>query len=426
MLKAFSYEEQKTVNIELSAEDLIVPQNQPKSTLVNVLFERNTKLSDTLTYDITAWSLPYVYGLNAYQVDGKIELSEYTRTQSIMKKSDNKPYAFLLNWTSINDARFLSAALNLGIRVNYSTKKFQYNGTNFSAGSLIINRIDNDKIIDNYDDKVLKIANQFGRNLVPVFSGAAITSIDLGSHKISFLKKPKIAMIAGDDVSTLNFGELWYFFEQDINFPIDIIQKKTMDNVDLDEYDVLLLASGQYNSLQNDEGFKKIDGWVNSGGNLILIESAIKAFIGEEKFGLMENKKDEEEDKDPKPVLYPFEDSERENLKKYIRGGIIKMEIDNSHPLAYGYDTHYYTLKTNNDSFKFMEDGWNVGYISTENKVVAGFVGSESKSKLNKNLVFGVEERGEGKIIYFADNPLFRAFWQNGKLFLANAVFFNN
>jgi hypothetical protein len=24
------------------------------------------------------------------------------------------------------------------------------------------------------------------------------------------------------------------------------------------------------------------------------------------------------------------------------------------------------------------------------------------------------------------DNPLFRAFWQNGKLFFANAVFFTN
>jgi hypothetical protein len=53
-------------------------------------------------------------------------------------------------------------------------------------------------------------------------------------------------------------------------------------------------------------------------------------------------------------------------------------------------------------------------------------VGSETKENLNKNLIFGVEERGRGQVVYFADNPLFRAFWQNGKLFVANAVFFDN
>ncbi|MFT6871926.1 MAG: hypothetical protein ACJAVN_000931, partial [Roseivirga sp.] len=30
---------------------------------------------------------------------------------------------------------------------------------------------------------------------------------------------------------------------------------------------------------------------------------------------------------------------------------------------------------------------------------------------------------GRGSMIYFADNPLFRAFWENGKMFVANAIF---
>jgi len=102
------------------------------------------------------------------------------------------------------------------------------------------------------------------------------------------------------------------------------------------------------------------------------------------------------------------------------------MEIDNSLPLAYGYDKNYYTLKNQNESYKFLEDGWNIGYITSYKMAVAGFVGSESKPKLNKNLVFGVEQRSKGNVIYFADNPVFRGFWQNGKLFLANAIFFNN
>jgi hypothetical protein len=38
-------------------------------------------------------------------------------------------------------------------------------------------------------------------------------------------------------------------------------------------------------------------------------------------------------------------------------------------------------------------------------------------------MVFGVESMGRGNVVYLADNPLFRAFWRNGKLLFGNAVF---
>jgi hypothetical protein len=54
---------------------------------------------------------------------------------------------------------------------------------------------------------------------------------------------------------------------------------------------------------------------------------------------------------------------------------------------------------------------------------VSGFVGSELKAKLNDALVFGVQDMGSGKIVYLADNLMFRNFWENGKLMFCNAVF---
>jgi hypothetical protein len=38
----------------------------------------------------------------------------------------------------------------------------------------------------------------------------------------------------------------------------------------------------------------------------------------------------------------------------------------------------------------------------------------------------GVQPMGRGSIVYFSDNPIFRSFWENGKLLLANAVFLVN
>jgi hypothetical protein len=425
-VKASSYSTNQIASINIKPGDLVVPLKQPKSTLVKVLFEKNTKLVDTLTYDITAWSLPYVYGVEGYETSAKIDLIDFQPEVHKSPSLQKTPYAYLLNWTSIRDAEFLSNAQGLGIKVNYFTEGFTYNQNEFNPGTLVINRVDNEKSVRDFHKKITEMASELNRNLIPVYSGAALGKIDLGSSKISYMKKPKIALLAGEGISTLNFGEIWYFLEQEIKAPVDIIDRDIISRIDLDNYDVIILASGAYGDLNSEETFGKIDDWIKKGGKIILFENAIDSFLGENKFSLEEMKEGDEDEDEEDPVLFPYNDSERETLKKYIQGGIIQMEIDGTHPLAYGYEQEYYTLKNNSTSYKYLEDGWNVGYISSENKVVAGFVGSETKENLNKNLVFGVEERGRGQVVYFADNPLFRAFWQNGKLFVANAVFFDN
>lgn len=424
-IKATAFKDDASLTIEVNPGDIIVPLDQPKSRLTKILFEKHTKLVDTLTYDITAWSLPYVYGLEAFESSSKIELSDYKPVTVDKHDEVELPYAYLLNWSSLIDAEFLAKAMKMGIKTTYFTEKITYNGKQYNEGSLVINRFDNEKSVPGFHSKINKLAAELNRDLVPLKSGASIQKIDLGSSKIRFLKKPKIALAAGEGISTYNFGEIWHFFEQEIKQPVDIIDKKRLARLDLDDYDVIVFASGGYSEFSSENGFKKLDTWIKKGGKLILFEYAINSFIGEEKFSLEKMEEDEEDEKED-PILYPYADSERENLKKYIQGGIIKLEIDPTHPLAYGYGKEYHTLKNNSSSFKYLEDGWNVGYITSDNKIVAGFVGADTKEKLMKNLVFGVEERGRGQVIYFADNPLFRAFWQNGKLLVANAIYFDN
>lgn len=107
-----------------------------------------------------------------------------------------------------------------------------------------------------------------------------------------------------------------------------------------------------------------------------------------------------------------------------ITGSIYKITLDNTHPLAFGYGDTYYTLKLGNDSYKFLEDGYNVGYIKGEPESVAGFSGENAKASLKNSIVFAQAEKGRGSVVYLVDDVIFRSFWQNGKLFLANAVFF--
>lgn len=92
-------------------------------------------------------------------------------------------------------------------------------------------------------------------------------------------------------------------------------------------------------------------------------------------------------------------------------------------PLAFGMKGNYYTLKTNELRYSYLENGWNVGIIPGNAKPVQGFAGHKVNKKLNNSLVLGVEEKGQGNIVYLLDNPLFRCFWESGKMIFANAVF---
>ena len=69
-----------------------------------------------------------------------------------------------------------------------------------------------------------------------------------------------------------------------------------------------------------------------------------------------------------------------------------------------------------------MEDGWNVGVIKKENQL-SGFVGNNIRKIIKDGTVIGVQPLGSGSIVFFADDPVFRSFWENGKMMLANAVF---
>ena len=62
-VSGFKYTSNAQGSMSTTSNDLVVSTNQPKGKMVKVLFEPNAKLSDSLTYDITAWSLPYAYGL---------------------------------------------------------------------------------------------------------------------------------------------------------------------------------------------------------------------------------------------------------------------------------------------------------------------------------------------------------------------------
>ena len=135
-----------------------------------------------------------------------------------------------------------------------------------------------------------------------------------------------------------------------------------------------------------------------------------------------EKKDDKKETPGDYSLLKRYENRERDQLVNSIPGSIYKVELDNSHPLAFGYGDLYYTLKQDDNIYEFLkEGGWNVGVIRKDN-LVSGFAGSKTKERLKDGLLFGVQDLGRGELVYLADDIMFRSFWENGKLMMCNAV----
>ena len=422
-VSGYDYNASSNGQMNTSSDDLVVSTNQPKGKMVKVLFEPNAKLSDSITYDITAWSMPYAYGLKTIASEKLVQSD--TKKQTTVNNSISKTATgYIVEWNHLKDAEFLTDLLKQNIKIRFTEKPLQTEGKTFNRGSLIIVRGDNKKSTD-FDNVVLKSANKFNRELHAVQSGFSKRGPDFGSPDIKLVNKQKIAILSGNGTSSLNYGALWHFFEQQLHYPVTSVNTDNFSSLNLSKFDVLIIPSGYYNSIINQSGLNKIKSWVSKGGKVIAVSNALNAFAGKKGFNL---KKNETNKKNKDSVnLIPYANRERESIKNMISGAIFKTKVDNTHPMAYGYNNNYFSLKLGTSSYKlFGDNNFNVSYLGDNPTQVSGFVGSNTLEKLNNSLVFGEERIGKGSMIYMVDDVMFRSFWENGKLFLVNAIFFVN
>ncbi len=426
-LKGFSYKTNNQSNFSAGTSDLVINIYQPTSRLITALFEPKAKLSDSLTYDITAWALPYAYGLDAYAISERINPDKSFENKVIINNIEKNAYAYIAKYNSLEDAKWLAHLFKNEVNVRVAHKNFTLEGNAFEKGSLVITQRNNEHIKGGLDKLIKESAKLYNRNPIAVTTGFADRGVDLGSSSVAKLKIPKIAVLSGEQTSSLSYGEIWHFFERQLDYRVTALGTNYLDRIDLDTYDVLVVPNGYYRMF-NDEMITKLSSWVSGGGNLVIMGNALNSFNGKNGYGLKEffddkEKKENVTTPNMEDVLKAYETLERDELRSSIFGAIFKIKLDNTHPLAYGYGSEYFTLKTNTLKFSFLENGQNVGIIRGDAKALSGFAGSLATDKLGNSLVFGVENKGRGTVVYMVDNPLFRGFWDNGKLLFTNAVF---
>jgi hypothetical protein len=432
-----NYETGRMSQFRAAEGDIVVNANQPKSNLLRVLLERQSRISDSVTYDITAWSAPFVYGLQAYGLNAYVAVqkphAEAPGRDNAVGDVPDTTYAYAVRWAGLNSAKLLSLLLQNGVKVRYAELPFQAGGKNFERGTLLIAHAGNGHLGEDFwTRKLAQMFREAGVSVERIASGFVEKGADFGSDLVRYVHPPRVAMLTGEELNSEDAGEVWHLFEQELRYPITLLNATEARQIPWKDFDVLILPNGNYRVMEDKNVADGLKAWVAGGGRLIAMQDAIAELVKGD-WGIREkgrengaDKEEEKEDSD-KPVgygaLHRYGDRQREEVETTVPGAIYRVELDVTHPLAFGYPDHYYTLKQDDNVYEFIrEGGWNVGVIRKDD-YVSGFTGNKARERLRDGLIFGVQDMGRGRVIYMADDPLFRSFWENGKLLFCNAVF---
>jgi hypothetical protein len=397
----------------------IIPMNQPNYRMIKGMFEKRTTFTDSLFYDVSAWTLPLAFDLNySYSTNTSslgAEVTELAFPQgSVSAKSD---YAYLFEWDEYYTPKALYQILKRGIRAKVAMKPFSLNGKNYDYGTIMIQVQNQKKNADTMHTLLSNISKETGVNIDAANTGLT-EGIDLGSSNFKALKKPKIAVLVGDGINSYDAGEIWHVLDTRYDIPITKLSTRNLNKADLSKYTTIIMPNTSGNTLKDAK--KNLETFVKNGGNLIAYRNSLK-WLNTNKFIKLEFKKSKGETKN---VAF----DQRQNFRgaQVIGGAIFEAEVDRTHPINFGYNDNKIALFRNTTIFiKPDSTGTYKNALRYSKKpLLSGYISKENLKQLSGSLPFKTAKLGKGKVIVFTDNTNFRAFWYGTNKLMMNAIFF--
>ena len=415
-----------------SGEAFVIPAEQTQHKFIKAMFERRTEFTDSLFYDVSTWTLPYAFDLPF------AELSQREFSSSIMGSTIEEPqfpegqviggrsqYAYLFEWDEYYTPRTLYRLQEAGLRTKVASKPFKAVTTggvrDFDYGTILVSL----GIQDMNEMEIYRLmqqaASEDGVTIYSIRSGLTPSGIDLGSRSFEDLEMPSTAIIGGEGTRSYNVGEIRHLFDQRYHMPITILEKDELGGADLDRYNTLIMVDGYYSDLSSGVT-DELKQWVRSGGTLILNQDAISWAKGE---GLVNvNFVESPEDS---VVQRRYADLSNTSGAQFIGGSIFHATLDLTHPIAYGYNREEITVFRNSTDFMELADNpYATPLRYTSEPLASGYISEENHELIDGTASIIVGSYGGGRVISYADNPAFRAFWFGTNKLLMNGVFFGD
>jgi hypothetical protein len=237
--------------------------------------ERRHRRQRSEIYDVTAWSLPLQFNVEAVAAAAR-SLGSFER----VKPGDTPPgkvsgkaaVAYLAPWGTSAAARLMTASLREGLHVLSSDRSFTQNGRTFPSGTLIFMVQDNGAAIH---DSIRRLAESSGAQVVATDSSWVDQGPDFGSSRVVTLRRPSILIAWDRPASATSAGQARWVLEREFGYPVTVIRTSQLATADLGKFQAIILPEGNYASDLGANGARRLRDWVQSGGTLIGIGSAI-------------------------------------------------------------------------------------------------------------------------------------------------------
>jgi hypothetical protein len=445
-----------------------VPLSQPAQRFIRTLLDPQTPFEDAFIkeqerrrgrrlrhqiYDITAWSLPFLFNVDAVPVSESISANfpvvHPAQISQGVVHGGKASVAYLVPWGTQAAGRFLASAERENIRVWSSDEAFTIPGRKFPSGTLIVKVNDNNA--STIHDRIAKLAEASGADVYAANSGWTDEGPNFGSNFVNLMRKPEIAIAWDNPTAAGGAGSTRFVLERQFGYPTTPIRTSNLSNADLSRFNVLVLpdtGAGTYANTISAAGIDNIRRWVANGGTIVGIEGGL-AFLTDTRTGLLsspaENKATGVQPETPRPATGPPAPpmppqgkilvTEADYAKAVlpaseapdtVPGAIVRAHVDQEYWATAGVPLAVYAMYTGRAIYSPLtaDKGVNaVTYEGPDQVLASGYMWDENKKQLARKPLMMVSPSGRGIVIGFASDPNFRAFLDGMNLLFLNAVF---
>lgn len=422
-------------------------------------------------YDLTAWSLPLSFGVEAYWTEESSAVTSSVVTSDTIKNikqgnvSGRAQVAYIVPYESDATGAFILRLMQYGYKVAVSTRQLNAGGRNWKAGTFVIRVSRNHESLHN---AVAKFAGEMGVRVVAVNSGYADEGdTSIGGEPVLSLQQPRIAIAADEGVDQESYGSIWWTLEQNgIRFtPLNF---GSIRSGALNGYNILILpdgSPGRYFSSLGAGGISAVKDFAAKGGNVIAIRgAAVMATMKDVKLTsstLVGSDEDDGPESRPSPtigsrssessptptptplatpagnqdifptlppIISPTADAN--SVPEYLPGAFMRATVDRTTYLNYGVEEHHIpVLLASGYFFRHSKEGTNALIFDEDPRrplTVSGFVWEGNTEELLRGTSYLIDESaGRGRIILFAEDPFYRGMTRGVTRQFFNSMLFN-
>jgi hypothetical protein len=319
----------------LPAGSFFVSTAQPAGRLARTLLERQVDMDETFLreqerrrrkslphemYDVTAWSLPLLYGVEHLTCgdpvpSGALEPAERStagfraralapiasslastradlgagpgatasgtaQTSSGAGGGGDDALAWVVPWGTAAAVRFVTAALARDLEVLGADEGFTLAGRAFPRGSLIVK---GGAAAAGRSSLVRELAEASGAEIVPTSSTWVDAGVNFGSDRVLRLRRPEIALAWGEPTHPNAAGAARWVLERRHGLAVTTLRAPRIAEADLSAFDVIVLPDGGgYAAALGEAGARNLERFVQEGGVLVAFAGAVSYLAGDE------------------------------------------------------------------------------------------------------------------------------------------------